>query len=180
MLTSTSLPGLKRVPKWLWRWGPENSAHPVVNRPESFLPPDAALRGTRQIRGTGSCPAIYPTPNNPNTGGGSGATYMSLNISGADAANFMTGQFVTPQFVTDQAMAAQYSSYGRTQQSANMQLPGLGLGLPRSSREAQWEAEARHRRPCRRLRQHPLPPRRHRRLHVPPRPRAASIIKPCE
>jgi len=50
---------------------------------------------------------------------------MSLNISGNDAANFMTGQFVTPQFVTDQAMAAQYSSYGRTQQSANMQLPGL-------------------------------------------------------
>ena len=68
---------------------------------------------------------VYPTPGNPNTGGGSGATYMSLNISGADAANFMTGQFVTPQFVTDQAMAAQYSSYGRTQQSANMQLPGL-------------------------------------------------------
>ena len=32
---------------------------------------------------------------------------MSLNISGNDAANFMTGQFVTPQFVTDQAMAAQ-------------------------------------------------------------------------
>jgi hypothetical protein len=31
---------------------------------------------------------------------------MSLNISGADAANFMTGQFVTPQFVTDQAMPA--------------------------------------------------------------------------
>ena len=48
-----------------------------------------------------------------------------MNMSGSDAANFMTGQFVTPQFVTDQAMAAQYSSYGRTQQSANMQLPGL-------------------------------------------------------
>jgi len=68
---------------------------------------------------------VYPTPGNPNTAGGSGATYLSLNISGSDAANFMTGQFVTPQFVTDQAMAAQYSSYGRTQQSANMQLPGL-------------------------------------------------------
>src|ERR1035441_10009599 len=67
----------------------------------------------------------YPTPGGPNTAGGSGATYLSLNISGNDAANFMTGQFVTPQFVTDQAMAAQYSSYGRTQQSANMQLPGL-------------------------------------------------------
>jgi hypothetical protein len=67
----------------------------------------------------------YPTPGGPNTSGGSGATYLSMNVSGADAANFMTGQFVTPQFVTDQAMAAQYSSYGRTQQSANMQVPGL-------------------------------------------------------
>jgi len=67
----------------------------------------------------------YPTPGYPNTAGGAGPTYVSLNISGADAANFMTGQFVTPQFVTDQAMAAQYSSYGRAQQSANMQLPGL-------------------------------------------------------
>jgi hypothetical protein len=73
----------------------------------------------------GIAAGTYPTPYGPNTSGGSGATYMSLNISGNDAANFMTGQFVTPQFVTDQAMAAQYSSYGRTQQSANMQLPGL-------------------------------------------------------
>jgi len=73
----------------------------------------------------GIAAGTYPTPGNPNTAGGSGATYLSLNVSGSDAANFMTGQFVTPQFVTDQAMAAQYSSYGRTQQSANMQLPGL-------------------------------------------------------
>jgi hypothetical protein len=73
----------------------------------------------------GIAAGTYPTPGNPNTAGGTGATYMSLSISGNDAANFMTGQFVTPQFVTDQAMAAQYSSYGRTQQSANMQLPGL-------------------------------------------------------
>jgi len=73
----------------------------------------------------GIAAGVYPTPGNPNTVGGTGATYLSLNISGADAANFMAGQFVTPQFVTDQAMAAQYSSYGRTQQSANMQLPGL-------------------------------------------------------
>jgi hypothetical protein len=73
----------------------------------------------------GIATGTYPTPGGPNTAGGSGATYLSLNISGNDAANFMTGQFVTPQFVTDQAMAAQYSSYGRTQQSANMQLPGL-------------------------------------------------------
>jgi hypothetical protein len=73
----------------------------------------------------GIAAGTYPTPGGPNTAAGSGATYLSLNISGNDAANFMTGQFVTPQFVTDQAMAAQYSSYGRTQQSANMQLPGL-------------------------------------------------------
>jgi hypothetical protein len=73
----------------------------------------------------GIATGTYPTPGGPNTAGGTGATYLSLNISGNDAANFMTGQFVTPQFVTDQAMAAQYSSYGRTQQSANMQLPGL-------------------------------------------------------
>jgi hypothetical protein len=73
----------------------------------------------------GIAAGTYPTPGGPNTAGGTGATYMSLSISGNDAANFMTGQFVTPQFVTDQAMAAQYSSYGRTQQSANMQLPGL-------------------------------------------------------
>ena len=70
----------------------------------------------------------YPTPGGPNTGGGAGATYLSLSIGGNDAANFMTGQYVTPQFVTDQAMAAQYSSYGRTQQSANGQLPGLTVG----------------------------------------------------
>jgi hypothetical protein len=69
--------------------------------------------------------STYPTPGGPNTAAGAGATYLSLNISGSDAANFMTGQYVTPQFVTDQALAAQYSSYGRTQQSANMQLPGL-------------------------------------------------------
>jgi hypothetical protein len=73
----------------------------------------------------GIAAGTYPTPGGPNTSGGSGATYLSLNISGNDAANFMTGQFVTPQFVTDQAMAAQSSSYGRTQQSANMQVPGL-------------------------------------------------------
>ena len=73
----------------------------------------------------GIAAGVYPTPGNPNTVAWIGAIYLSLTISGSDAANFMTGQFVTPQFVADQAMAAQYSSYGRTQQSANMQLPGL-------------------------------------------------------
>ncbi|HZT32767.1 MAG TPA: hypothetical protein VE999_01680 [Gemmataceae bacterium] len=67
----------------------------------------------------------YPTQAGPNTMAGAGPTYVSLNISGAAVAPFMTGQFVTPEFVTDQAMAAQYASYGRTQQSANMQVPGL-------------------------------------------------------
>ena len=43
----------------------------------------------------GIAAGTYPTPGSPNTSGGSGATYLSLNISGGDAANFMTGQFVT-------------------------------------------------------------------------------------
>jgi len=68
----------------------------------------------------------YPTAGGPNTAGGMGGpTYLSINIDGQGLAPFMTNQFMTPQFVMDQSMAAQYSSYGRTQQSANMQLPGL-------------------------------------------------------
>jgi len=70
--------------------------------------------------------STYPTPGGPNTASGMGGpTYLSINVDGQAMAPFMTGQYVTPQFVTDQAMVAQYSSYGRTQQSANMQLPGL-------------------------------------------------------
>jgi hypothetical protein len=71
--------------------------------------------------------SAYPTQAGPNVASGGGPTYLSLNLSGADAATFMTGQFVTPQFVADQSIAAQNSSYGRTQQSANMQLPGLTI-----------------------------------------------------
>ena len=67
----------------------------------------------------------YPSPGGPNTSAGMGP--MALYIGGADAANFMTGNYVTPQFVADQSLAAQNSSYGRTQQSANMQLPGLTI-----------------------------------------------------
>ena len=52
-------------------------------------------------------------------------TMVSLNISGSDAANFMTGQYVTPQFVADQSMAAQGSGYNRAQIAANGILPGL-------------------------------------------------------
>jgi len=70
----------------------------------------------------------YPTPGGPNTAAGMGPMAVSLNISGADAATFMTGQFVTPQFVTDQSMAAQNGSYNRVQQTANMQVPGLTVG----------------------------------------------------
>jgi hypothetical protein len=67
----------------------------------------------------------YQAPGSPNAAAGMGPTYVSLNIGGADAANFMTGQFVTPGFVSSQMTAAQNSSDGRTQQSANMQVPGL-------------------------------------------------------
>ena len=52
----------------------------------------------------------------PNTAAGAGATSIAININ---------GQPITPEFVTDQSMAAQGSSYGRTQQAANMQVPGL-------------------------------------------------------
>ena len=58
----------------------------------------------------------YPTPGTPNTVAGTGATSIAININ---------GQPITPEFVTDQSMAAQDSSYGRTQQAANMQVPGL-------------------------------------------------------
>jgi hypothetical protein len=57
----------------------------------------------------------YPNPGGPVTSGGGGVN-LALNIN---------GQPITPEFVTDQAMAAQGSSYYRTQQSANMQVPGL-------------------------------------------------------
>jgi hypothetical protein len=59
---------------------------------------------------------VYPTPGGPNTAPGGGVTNIALNIN---------GQPITPEFVTDQSMAAQGSSYGRTQQAANMQVPGL-------------------------------------------------------
>jgi hypothetical protein len=60
--------------------------------------------------------SVYPTPGGPNTAPGGGVTNIALNIN---------GQPITPEFVTDQSMAAQGSSYGRTQQAANMQVPGL-------------------------------------------------------
>jgi hypothetical protein len=57
----------------------------------------------------------YPTPGGPNTAAGGGTT-VNLNIN---------GQPITADFVADQYGAAQNASYGRTQQSANMQVPGL-------------------------------------------------------
>jgi vacuolar-type H+-ATPase subunit H len=58
----------------------------------------------------------YPTTPGPNTGAGTGSTYLSLNINGTP---------ITADFVADQSMVAQNASYGRTQQSANLQVPGL-------------------------------------------------------
>ena len=58
----------------------------------------------------------YPTTPGPSTGTGSSATYLSLNINGTP---------ITADYVADQTMAAQNASYGRTQQSANLQVPGL-------------------------------------------------------
>jgi hypothetical protein len=66
------------------------------------------------LGGTGG--TTYPTTPGPNTAAGTGATYLSLNIN---------GQPITADFVADQSLAAQSASYGRTQQSANLQVPGL-------------------------------------------------------
>ncbi|MBZ5586560.1 MAG: hypothetical protein LAQ30_31120, partial [Acidobacteriia bacterium] len=60
--------------------------------------------------------STYPTPSGPSTGGGIGGTTIALNINGTP---------ITPEFVMDQSMMAQGTSYGRTQQAANMQVPGL-------------------------------------------------------
>jgi hypothetical protein len=65
------------------------------------------------LGGIGGSP--YPTTPAPNTSAGTGATYLSLNINGTP---------ITADYVADQSMAAQNASYGRTQQSANLQVPG--------------------------------------------------------
>ncbi len=59
--------------------------------------------------------APYPTPG-AIPSAGMGNTTIALNINGTP---------ITPEFVMDQSMAAQGGSYGRTQQAANMQVPGL-------------------------------------------------------
>ena len=60
----------------------------------------------------GIATGTYPTPGGPNTASGAGATYLSLNISGNDAANFMTGQFVTPKVACDTDAAPPAHSCG--------------------------------------------------------------------
>jgi hypothetical protein len=61
----------------------------------------------------------------PNPGG---SPQISLNISGADAASFMTGQYVTPQFVGQQYSAALTSSQGRVNNSLMLNEPGTIIG----------------------------------------------------
>ena len=56
----------------------------------------------------------YPTQAGPAASGG--GVNLSLAINGTQ---------ISPQFVADQSMAAQGASYGRTQQAANLQVPGL-------------------------------------------------------
>jgi len=66
------------------------------------------------LGGLGGSP--FPTTAGPNVESGMGATSISLNIN---------GQPITSDFVADQSMAAQATGYGRAQQSANLQVPGL-------------------------------------------------------
>jgi hypothetical protein len=49
---------------------------------------------------------------------------LSLNISGAAVAPFMTGQYVTPDFVSSQQSAALAASNGRLQGSSDYNDPG--------------------------------------------------------
>jgi hypothetical protein len=69
--------------------------------------------GIPTLGGIGATP--YPTPM-AGPLAGMGATTIALNINGTP---------ITPEFVMDQSMAAQGTSYGRTQQAATMQVPGL-------------------------------------------------------
>jgi hypothetical protein len=70
----------------------------------------------------------YPTPGGPNTAAGAGPTYLSLNVDGVGLAPFMTNNYMNAQFISDQSLAGQNASINRTQQAANMQVPGLSVG----------------------------------------------------
>lgn len=69
----------------------------------------------------------YPTQAGPNTAGGTGTGQLNLQVlvDGQGSGSYMAGNVFTAQYVADQSMAAQNSSYQRTQQAANSQLPGL-------------------------------------------------------
>jgi len=60
----------------------------------------------------------YPSPGGPNTAAGGGSSF-TINLN---------GQPITPEFVADSALSAQGSAYGRTQQAANLNIPGLMVG----------------------------------------------------
>jgi len=75
-----------------------------------------AYQSSVPIYGGGN-PGVLP-------GGGGGGQQISLNISGSDAASFMTGQFVTPSFVAQQSAAAARASNGRVQQAMILSQPG--------------------------------------------------------
>ena len=63
----------------------------------------------------------YPTP-------AGSPVQIALHVDGQSTAAFMSGNYVTPQFVQDQSLAAQNSSYYRTQTAANLDQPGLLIG----------------------------------------------------
>jgi hypothetical protein len=77
------------------------------------LPSNLPVMGFGNAGGTS-----YPAPGSPDTSAGMGTT-IALNIN---------GQPITPEFVADSSMAALNSSYGRMQQSAHLNLPGLMVG----------------------------------------------------
>lgn len=62
--------------------------------------------------------------NLPAPGGGGGQMFVSLNLSGKDAASFMTGSYVTPSFVSSQYSAALASSQGRQSTAMTFSEPG--------------------------------------------------------
>jgi len=51
---------------------------------------------------------------------GTAPTYVSLNVSGANVARFMSGEYVTPEFVQAQTDSAYRSNIGRVQTALNL------------------------------------------------------------
>ncbi|HEY6272616.1 MAG TPA: transglycosylase SLT domain-containing protein [Terriglobales bacterium] len=79
-----------------------------------------------------SLPVYGNTPGQPthNLGapGGGGNLSLSLNVGGASAAAFMTGQVVTPDVVQQQYASAMYGSTGRVGQALMLSQPGSIAG----------------------------------------------------